>query len=302
MPTEYSFTFYTVDPGNPPSRNSILNPVTLAVTDRNDNGSIGTSQGDTIGGFTVNSVWVGDTLTVRVGTQTVTIVGVTFYRVGAPAIFMPTDGTVLVPASFRSSTFVNTSTQYDLPPVPCFVAGTMIFTAQGARSVEELRPGDMLLTRDSGMRPVRWVGQITVDGTGRFAPIRFMPEVHGNTRALLVSPNHRMLVTGWKAEMYFGERELLVPAKTLVNGDTICATPCERVTYVHILMDRHEVIFAEGAATESLHPGDYLMSGASDTKAEILSLFPELATESGRSKWKSARSIAKSREAMLLVA
>jgi hypothetical protein len=104
-----------------------------------------------------------------------------------------------------------------------------------------------------------------------------MAESIGNTRPLSVSPNHRMLVTGWRAEIHFGDREILVPAKALINGDTIRAHPCTSVTYVHLLMDRHEVIFAEGAATETLHPGDYLMAGASSTSAEILELFPELA-------------------------
>lgn len=302
MPGTYSFSFFSIDPGNPPARNSALTPSTLTVTDQNDNGIIGTSQGDTIGGFTVASVWVGDTITVRVDGKNVTITGVTFYRTGASAVFMPTDGTVLTNATFRSATYVNTSTQYTLPPVPCFVAGTLIFTAQGARPVETLKPGDLILTRDSGMRPLRWIGQTTVSGQDRFAPIRFMPGTCGNTNQLLVSPNHRILVTGWKAEMYFGEREILVPAKTLVNGDTIMSAPCETVTYVHLLLDRHEVIFAEGAATESLHPGDYLLAGADETAAEILALFPELATESGRRRWKSARSIARTREARLLAA
>lgn len=302
MPTDYNFSFYAIDPGNPPARGIALNPINLTARDQNDNGSLGTTQADTIDGFTVTSAWLGDTVTVRIGGQTATIIGVTFYRAGAVPVFMPTDGTVLVASTFLSSTFVNTSTQFDLPPVPCFVARTMIFTDKGARAVETLQPGDLLLTRDSGMRPVRWVGQVTVDGTGRFAPVRFMPDTQGNTKTLLVSPNHRMLMTGWRAEMYFGEREVLVPAKTLVNGDTIRVTPCDRVTYVHILLDRHEVIFAEGAATESLHPGDYLMSGASETKAEILELFPELGTDLGRTQWKSVRSIAKSREAALLVA
>jgi len=303
MPTDYSFAFYVIDPGNPPGWGTTLRPVNLTATDQNDNGNIGAGQGDTVGGFTVTNVWVGDTITVRIGLfQTATITGVTFYRDGAPPVFMPTDGSTLVTSSFRSATAVQTSTQYDLPPVPCFVAGTMIFTAKGPRAVETLQPGDMLLTRDCGMRPVRWVGQVTVDGRGRHAPIRFMPDVCGNSRALLVSPNHRMLITGWKAEMYFGEHEILIPAKKLVNGDTVCVSPCEKVTYVHVLLDRHEVIYAEGAATESLHPGDFLMASESDTKNEILTLFPELASDIGRAHWKSVRSIAHSREAALLAA
>jgi hypothetical protein len=66
-------------------------------------------------------------------------------------------------------------------------------------------------------------------------------------------------------------------------------------------LDRHEVIFAEGAATESLHPGDYLMSAPSETTDEILALFPGLDTVTGRSTWKSVRSIAKTRDAALIV-
>jgi hypothetical protein len=302
MPTTYSFTFYTVDPGNAPARNTTLNPVTLSVVDGGDNGIIGTSQGDTIGGFAVTSVWVGDTVTMRIGGQNVTITGVTFYRAGAPAVFMPTDGTILDSGRFQSATFVTTSTQYSLPPVPCFVAGTLIFTADGARPVESLVPGDLILTRDSGMRPLRWIGQVTVSGRDRFAPIRFMTGSFGNSRPLRVSPNHRMLVTGWQAELHFGDREVLVPAKALVNGDTICADPCEQVTYVHLLMDRHEVIFAEGTATESLHPGDYLTAGASSTAAEILALFPELGRGSASAHWQTARSVTKMHEASLLVA
>lgn len=301
MPTDYSFSYYMIDPANPPERGSILNPVTLTARDQNDSGSIDATQGDTIGGFTITSVSVGDTVTVFSGGPVTTITGVTFYRDGAEAVFMPTDGSVLAEAKFRSVMEGSASSQFSLPPVPCFVAGTMIFTAEGAKAVETLEPGDLLLTRDSGMQPIRWVGQVTVDGTGRFAPICFMPETVGNTKTLMVSPNHRMLMTGWRAEIYFGEREILVPAKTLVNGKTVRVAPCARVTYVHLLLDRHEVIFAEGAATESLHPGDYLMSSASETRAEILELFPELDTALGRSKWKSARCIAKTREAALLV-
>lgn len=301
MSTDYSFNFYLIDPGNPPERGSILNPVTLTARDQNDSGTLDAAQGDTIGGFTVTSVSVGDTVTVFSGGPVNTITGVTFYRDGAEAVFMPTDGSVLAEAKLRSSTEGNGASLFSLPPVPCFVAGTMIFTAEGAKAVETLAPGDLLLTRDRGMQPIRWVGQVTVDGTGRFAPICFMPETVGNTTTLMVSPNHRMLITGWRAEIYFGEREILAPAKSLVNGKTVRVAPCERVTYVHLLLDRHEVIFAEGAATESLHPGDYLMSGASDTRAEILELFPELDTDLGRSQWKSVRSIAKTREAALLV-
>ena len=81
--------------------------------------------------------------------------------------------------------------------------------------------------------------------------------------------------------VFFGATELLVPAKSLVNSDTIFFRPCNSVTYCHILFDQHEIIFANGVKTESFLPGPASMSGFSgETQLEILSIFPELsATE-----------------------
>ncbi|MFN4171780.1 MAG: Hint domain-containing protein [Pseudorhodobacter sp.] len=305
MPTNYSFAFYVLDPGNPPAQNARFSPVTLTVTDQNDDGFIRITGGDTIGGFTVTNVWVGDTITVR-NTRNgadYTITGVTFYRAGAPAVFMPTDGTVLQNnIFFRSSTFVTTSTEYQVGPVPCFVAGTLIETDRGQRRIEDLRPGDLVMTRDNGLQPLRWIGQTTVPGLGEHASIRFMAGAMGNDRALEISPNHRMLVEGWKAELYFGEEEVLVAAKHLVNGDTILRVPRAEVTYLHLLFARHEVIFAEGAAAESLHPGDLILKGEGQTAREILALFPELGDRTGRSLRRAARPIPLGREARVLCA
>ena len=304
MPTNYSFAFYVMDPGNAPAQNTALSPVTLTVTDQNDDDFIRITGGDTVGGFTVTSVWVNDTITVR-NTPTgpdYTITGVTFYRAGAPAVFMPTDGTVLTNVIFRSSTWVNTSTEYPVGPVPCFVAGTRIATAKGLYPVENLRPGDLVVTRDNGMQAVRWIGEITVPALGDHAPIRFMAGAMGNDRVLEVSPNHRMLVEGWKAEIYFGEEEVLIAAKHLVNGDTILRCPRGEVTYVHLLFDQHEVIFAEGAAVESLHPGDLILKGESETAREIRALFPELASRAGQLARRAARAIPLGREARVLCA
>lgn len=304
MPTNYSFAFYVMDPGNAPAQNTALSPVTLTVTDQNDDDFIRITGGDTVGGFTVTSVWVNDTITVRNSPTgpDYTITGVTFYRSGAPAVFMPTDGTVLTNAIFRSSTWVNTSTEYPVGPVPCFVAGTLIDTARGRVAVEDLCPGDLVATRDSGFQALRWTGRVTVPGLGEHAPIRFMAGSMGNDRVLEVSPNHRMLVEGWKAELYFGEEEVLVAAKHLVNGDTILRCPRGDVTYVHLLFDRHEVIFAEGAAAESLHPGDLILKGEGETAREIRALFPELATRAGQLARRAARAIPLGREARVLSA
>ena len=81
------------------------------------------------------------------------------------------------------------------------------------------------------------------------------PGTFGNRRELTVSPRHRMLVTGWQVETHLGLDEVFVPARLLVDGRQVRQVPQARVEYFHILLDQHQVIFAEGAPSESFHPG-----------------------------------------------
>jgi hypothetical protein len=184
--------------------------------------------------------------------------------------------------------------------VPCFAAGTLIRTAKGARPVEDLRAGDMVWTRDAGLQPLVWVGARAVAGLERFAPVRFAPGAMGNLRALTVSPQHRMLVAGWRAELMFGEPEVLVAAAHLVNGDTICRVPVARVSYHHIMFDGHHVIEAEGAAAESFYAGDVVRAGDVAIWAELVELFPELAWNDPAARPAMARPVVKGAEGRIL--
>ena len=164
--------------------------------------------------------------------------------------------------------------------IVCFTAGTLVDTATGLRPIDSLRPGDLLRTRDDGMQPLRWIGQRTVAAMGDLAPILIRAGALGNARDLLVSPRHRMLVSDWRVELLMGEEQALVPARDLVNGHDILRREGGLVTYVHILFDRHQIVYAEGCPSESLHPGhcalDALEQGSRD---EVLHLFPALADD-----------------------
>jgi hypothetical protein len=109
-------------------------------------------------------------------------------------------------------------------------------------------------------------------------PILFETGALGNDRPLMVSPQHRMLITDWQAPVYFGEDSVLIAAKALVNdGSVRRVTPPEGVTYCHLLFDRHEIVTAEGALSESFHPGEVGLVGLEDAQRdELLELFPEL--------------------------
>ncbi len=158
----------------------------------------------------------------------------------------------------------------------CFTAGTRILTPSGLRRIETLALGDLVMTHAHGPQPLRWIGQTATFGQGDHAPICFAPGSVGNDRALRVSPQHRMLVVDWRAELLFGEAEVLVPAKFLVGCPGVTVAPCEAVTYFHLMFDRHEMVLADGAWSESFFPGDLALASDAAQRAEIAALFPEL--------------------------
>lgn len=159
----------------------------------------------------------------------------------------------------------------------CFTRGTMILTAEGEKPIEELMLGDKVVTRDHGLQTLRWLGSRVLPARGKMAPIMFKAGSIGNSKDLLVSPQHRMLITGWKAEMLYGEEEVLVAAKHLVNGDSVFVAEGGQVEYVHILFDAHELVTANGTWSESFHPGEEGIDALTDdAREEVFTLFPEL--------------------------
>lgn len=201
--------------------------------------------------------------------------------------------------TMADGTFVSFS---EIESIICFTPGAMILTRHGERAIESLSPGDMVLTRDHGLRPIRWVGRRTVPGVGTFAPVAIGASVLvGGHASLLVSPQHRMLFTGYRAELLFGESEVLVPAKHLVDGRDVTVQPCDEVTYIHIMFDCHEVIYANGIATESFHAGDMGLTAVSRAaREELFTIFPELRSAGGQHR-DTARTCLKRHEAKLLL-
>ncbi|MCM2561783.1 Hint domain-containing protein [Lutimaribacter sp. EGI FJ00015] len=185
--------------------------------------------------------------------------------------------------------------------IPCFVAGTLIATSSGQVPVEWLSPGDMVLTRDDGPQPLRWVGRRTVTARGAYAPICIRAGAFGAHQELWVSPEHRILIRDSLAELLFGEAEVLVAAKHLVNDHSVRRIEGGEVEYCHLMFDRHQVVISEGLETESFLPGPQIAhSFAPDTLAEICALFPELDPATGAGYSAAARRTLKTYEARIL--
>ncbi len=176
-----------------------------------------------------------------------------------------------------------------IPPeeeVPCFTAGTLIETPLGARRIEELHPGDMVMTKDHGPQPLRWIGSkklavLDLALRPKLRAIRIQAGALGEntpTADLLVSPEHRILVRSKIARRIFGTSEVLVAAKQLLQLEGIdIAQDLNEVEYFHILFDRHEVVTSNGAETESLFTGPQALASLSEAAVEeIVALFPDL--------------------------
>jgi hypothetical protein len=191
--------------------------------------------------------------------------------------------------------------QVPFADIVCFTSGTLIKTKSGERPIEDLSVGDTVITMDHGCQPIRWIGSSKRKAEGDVAPVLIRKGALGNKRDLRVSPQHRMLLQGWQAELLFGETEVLATAKSLINDHSIIRVEGGEVEYFHMLFDTHEVIWAEGALSESFHPGKQGWKGFDQaTRDEILSLFPQLSDENFDSYGPSARLSLKHKEGALL--
>lgn len=142
-----------------------------------------------------------------------------------------------------------------LAQVACvsFTRGTHITLSSGRqRPIEELKPGDEVLTRDDGVQAIRWIGQTTLRAVGEFAPIRIAAGTLNNARDLIVSPDHRLFIYQRTDRLGAGRAELLVKARHLVNGTSVTVDQGGFVDYFQLLFDTHQIIYAEGIAAESM--------------------------------------------------
>jgi Hint domain-containing protein len=181
----------------------------------------------------------------------------------------------------------NTNILYtDIPSIVCFTPGTIIATPTGSVAIETLTVGDLVITADNGLQAIRWIGQKRVSGARLMAhphlrPIRIKAHAFGHNRPeqdLLVSPQHRMFLKSRQTHLMFGEHEVLVPAKGLVNDKTILVdNKATHVDYIHILFDQHQLVLANGTWSESFHPNTVGLDAIEGkSKEELLAIFPEL--------------------------
>lgn len=166
----------------------------------------------------------------------------------------------------------------------CITNGAEIATPNGPVLIEDLAVGDMVTTQN-GPKPIRWIGTKHVTGdliqqNPKMAPIRIQKSALSHelpTRDLWVSRQHRMVARNKIVERMFDLQSVLVSAVhlTKLNGIDIDAQRGD-FTFFHLLFDEHEVIYANGAPTESLLLGEQALKMLSqDAIDELTLMFPD---------------------------
>jgi len=154
--------------------------------------------------------------------------------------------------------------------IACFIAGTRVTTRRGEVPVESLAIGDQVITVNGTARPIKWIGRRSyarafVGNNPDIVPIRIAAGALADdipARDLYVSPAHAMFIDG-----------VLVPARNLIKGVSIHPCPeIDAIAYFHIELNSHDVIFAEGAPTETFVDCD--SRGMFQKEAEYAGLYP----------------------------
>jgi len=167
---------------------------------------------------------------------------------------------------------------YDNTGVVCFGKGTAIRTPRGDVLVEDLRVGDLVTTMDNGPQKIRWINTRSYDAGqmqkgSHLHPVLIKRGTFGAERDLLVSQQHGVLV-GQSGDSFARAKHLADAAK----GVRI-AKGKKSVTYVHLMFDDHQVIFAENVPSESFYPGPMALSQMSKPhRAAFSKVLPALGT------------------------
>ena len=147
----------------------------------------------------------------------------------------------------------------DIGTSPCYCPGTLIRTKYGNKRVEKLQIGDEVMTASGVARPIKWIGRRSYGGRFVMGRKDVLPvcikagalDDNVPRRDLWISPNHAM---------YFKDAHLdgvLIEARDLINGVSIVqAERANKVEYVHIELESHDVIIAEGALPETFIDDD----------------------------------------------
>ncbi len=225
----------------------------------------------TITGFTAGDTLLADSFTV----STSSFANGQLILNGTNAEATPETLTINIAVSLSPGESFSTGTSggnTQIEEVTCYATGTRITTARGEVAVETLAIGDLLPTLHAGLQPIKWIGTRSYAAPfanhAKVLPIRIQAGALADgipARDLYVSPGHAICID-----------DALIHAARLINGVSITqAESVELITYFHIEMENHEIIFAENCPAETFM-GEYFRKQFHNA-GEFSRLYPDAA-------------------------
>jgi hypothetical protein len=201
--------------------------------------------GPDITGFAAHDTIIVDGFVAVPASDTFTTGGLVLTNSAASSV------TLAIQGAFQTKSFAvtdNASGGTDVAYVACFAAGTRILTPGGEVPIEELHTGDRVVSAFGGSVPIDWIGRRRLECHRHPRPAEIWPvrvRAHAfapgqPSRDLRLSPDHAVYAD-----------EVLIPIRTLVNGTTIVQEPLDTITYFHVELPQHDVIYADGLPAES---------------------------------------------------
>jgi len=182
-------------------------------------------------------------------------------------------------ASLTGTATSNFSSTFSSGSIICYAKGTYIATENAAVPVERLQEGDLVLTLSGDLEPVKWIGHRTVDckrhpDSNEANPVRILKGAFSKnqpSRDLFLSPLHSLYVNG-----------IFVPAIDLVNDLTIFQEARSKITYYHVELASHNVIYAEGMTAETYlddNNRDFFVTGADSEVVQLDASMPQMTSD-----------------------
>ena len=176
--------------------------------------------------------------------------------------------------TFSGASADNTSFTIENTGVVCFTTGTAIRTPRGDVLIDDLKLSDLVTTMDNGPQPIRWIGTTSLGAKDLFdnpkiRPVLIPRGVLGVQRNLLVSPQHGMMI-GTDHLARATHLAKTTPGIRIANDK-------KKVTYVHLMFEQHQIIFAENVPSESFYPGPMALEMMDATaRNEVFAMLPGL--------------------------
>jgi len=168
-----------------------------------------------------------------------------------------------------------------------FARGTLLQTARGPAAVEDLLPGDTVITAEFGSQPILWRGSMTIipdsshPGTTISSLVRLAPDAMGFARPqsdLVLGPAARIYHRHPGLNRLMGQPGAVFPVRDFIDGVSIIeVTPASPVQVFHFGFSQHHRITANGIEVETQHPGSaHALGLRGEMLALYLGMFPHM--------------------------